>query len=502
MKVLFVFPDFGLVKNRRGNVVLERGGWYAEGVASLAATLVQRKHEASLYHLTGPVEREEFSARLRQEAPDLVAFSVRTQVFRPATEYAIWAKQEGHTTILGSYHPTVNPEETIESPGVDMICVGEGEVPLGELCDRMASGADYTDIPGLWVKRDGEVFRNPVGCLVEDMDSLPLPEFRLFDYEHLLSSETYTAMASFTRGCPYSCTYCINNKLKALYPNRNRFLRTRSPGNAMAYLRKLRETYPGMRYLRIMDDIFHYSEAWLEEFLPLYKQEINLPFAINHRPNRFTQRAAKMLADAGCYQVYFGVESGNEEVRNQVIGRHMSEEQIVNAFKWAREAGIRTSSYNMVGLPHETMKAALDTIKLNARIKPNRIFSPIFCPYPNTDLHDIAVAAEFCTPNTNYEEDVVLTMPDFPVHQIAFVRADFRNFVRVYEITGALPGVVGRPAERAADAFFLSPHLPYRLLTNAGDTFSDVMEKAKGVVRRYTPDFYVFLRDKVVGNRL
>lgn len=502
MKVLFVFPDFGLVKNRRGQVVLERGGWYSEGVGSLAAVLAERGRAIALYHLTGPVDREEFSARLKLEAPDLVAFSVRTQVFRPASEYAIWASQEGYRTIFGSYHPTVNPEETIESPGIDMLCVGEGEVPLAELCDRLDQGRDYADIPGLWVKRNGQIHRNPAGPLVEDLDSLPIPKFGIFDHQTLLSSETFTAMASFTRGCPYSCTYCINNKLKTLYPNRNRFLRTRSPENAVEYLRQLRAVYPGMRYLRIMDDIFHYSEQWLEQFLPLYKREFDLPFAINHRPNRFTKKAAKMLADAGCYQVYFGVESGNEKVRNQVIGRQMSEEQIVNAFRYAREVGIRTSAYNMVGLPHETMESVLDTIKLNAVLKPNRIFSPIFCPYPNTDLHDIAVAAGFCKPNTNYEEDVVLTMPGFPLRKILFVRANFRNFVRLYEIIGSLPGLLRRPAEKLADGFFLNPRLPYRLLTNAGDAYSDVMEKVKGNVRRYTPNFYVFLRDKVVGNRL
>ncbi|MHB1005115.1 MAG: B12-binding domain-containing radical SAM protein [Chloroflexota bacterium] len=502
MKVLFVFPDFGLVKSRRGSVVVERGGWYSEGVGSLAAVVAARNHQVALYHLTGPVEREEFTARLQQEAPDLVAFSVRTQVFRPATEYAIWASQAGYKTIVGSYHPTVNPAETIESPGVDMICIGEGEVPLAELCDRLEQGKDYTDIPGLWVKRDGVIHRNATGPLIEDMDTIPLPEFRLFDYERLQSSQTYTAMASFTRGCPYACTYCINNKLKTLYPNRNKFLRTRSPQNAMAYLRKLREVYPGVRYIRVMDDIFHYSETWLEEFLPLYKREINLPFAINHRPNRFTQKAAKMLADAGCYQVYFGVESGNETVRNQVIGRHMSEEQIVNAFKWARDNGIRTSSYNMVGLPHENMASVLDTIKLNARMHPNRIFSPIFCPYPNTDLHDIAVKSGFCKPNTDYEEDVILTMPEFPLEKILFVRANFRNFVRAYEVAGALPGFLGHPVAKLVDGFFLFPHLPYRLLTNIGDAYSDGMEKVKGVIRQRTPDFYVFLRDRVVGNRL
>ena len=502
MKVLFVFPDFGLVTNRQGKLVLETGGWYAEGIGSLAAVLAQAGHQASLYHLTGPVEREQFLARLQQEAPDLVAFSVRTQVFAPAAEYALWASQAGHATIFGSYHPMLNPEETIARPGVDMICIGEGEVPLATLCERMEKGSDYSDIPGLWIKRDGEVSKNPVGPLIEDLDSLPLPKFDLFDYDHLLSSETFTAMASFTRGCPYSCAYCINHKLRALYPNRNRWLRTRSPQNALAYLRRLREIYPQMRYVRVMDDIFHYSEDWLTEFLPLYKAEINLPFAINHRPNRFTERAAKMLADAGCYQVYFGVESGNERIRNQVIGRQMSDDQIKTAFRLARENGIRTAAYNMIGLPFENMACVLDTIKLNATIKPNRIFSPIFCPYPNTKLHDIAVEAGFCRPNANYREDVILQMPDFPLKQILFVRANFRTAVRVYEIIGALPAAIRRPVQRAVDGLFLSKHLPYRLLTNAGDAYSDAMERLKAGLRRYSPNFYVFLRDRVVGNRL
>ncbi|MHB1416890.1 MAG: B12-binding domain-containing radical SAM protein, partial [Chloroflexota bacterium] len=361
-------------------MVLENGGWYWEAIGSLAAILAERGHQVSLYHLTGPVEQEPFLARLRQEAPDLVAFSIRTQVFRPAETYAQWASQAGYLTIAGGYHPTLNPEETLSSPGIDMICIGEGEIPLATLCDRLEADRDYADIPGIWVKREGVVVQNPVGDFVEDLDSLPLPEFRVFDFGRLISSETYTAMASFTRGCPYTCTYCINHKLRALYPNRNRWLRTRSPEGAMAYLRKLREVYPQMRYVRVMDDIFHYSEDWLTQFLPMYKAEINLPFAINHRPNRFNERVARMLADAGCYQVYFGVESGNENVRNQVIGRQMSEKQIKDAFRFAREAGIRTSAYNMVGLPHETMATELDTIKLNADLHPNRIFSPIFCP--------------------------------------------------------------------------------------------------------------------------
>ncbi|MCL4464547.1 MAG: B12-binding domain-containing radical SAM protein [Chloroflexi bacterium] len=502
MKVLFLFPDFGLVKNRQGRTVLERGGWYWEGIASLSAVLKRGGHQTSLLHLDGPIERQPFLARLKQEAPDLVALSLRTQVYRAAAEYALWASQAGYRTIAGSYHPTVNPEETIATPGIDMLCIGEGEVPMVELCDRLQTGRPYDDIPGLWVKRDGEIVRNPVGPLTEDLDTLPLPDFELFDYSKLQSSQTYTAMAMLTRGCPYSCTYCVNHKLRALYPNRNRWLRTRTPENAIEYLRRLREVYPEMRYLRIMDDIFHYSEDWLAKFLPAYKKEFGWPFAINHRPNRFTERAAKMLAEAGCYQVYFGVESGNETVRNQVIGRQMSEQQIKDAFRFARENGIRTSAYNMVGLPHENLSRVLDTVKLNAELRPNRVFSPIFCPYPQTQLHDIAVEAGFCRPNDQYEEDVILEMPDFPPQQILFARANFRNLVHLYGLLRALPRFLGKPLERLADKIILSRRLPHGFLTNAADAWSDAEERLKSAVRQRNANFYVFLRDRVVGNRV
>ncbi|MHB1131177.1 MAG: B12-binding domain-containing radical SAM protein [Chloroflexota bacterium] len=502
MKVLFVFPDFGLVKNRQGKIVLERGGWYWEGIASLSAVLRQRGHTTSLLHLDGPVEQAPFLARLKEEAPDLVAFSLRTQVYRVATQYALWASQAGYTTVAGSFHPTVNPDETIATPGMNMLIIGEGELPLADLCDRMAAGQDYADVPGLWLKRNGEIIRNAVGPLVDDLDTLPLPDFELFDFQRLQSSQTFTAMAMFTRGCPYTCTYCINHKLRALYPNHNRWLRTRTPENAIAYLARLRDVYPQIRFLRIMDDIFHYSEDWLTKFLPLYKKEFGWPFAINHRPNRFTERAAKLLAEAGCYQVYFGVESGNESVRNQVIGRQMSEDQIRQAFRYASENGMRTSSYNMVGLPHETLSSALDTVKLNADLRPNRIFSPIFCPYPQTKLHDIAVEAGFCAPNDEYEEDVILNMPDFPLEQILFVRANFRNLVHLYGMARALPRPIGRPLEGLADRVVLSPHLPHRLLTNAADAVSDAEENLKGAVRKRNAGLYVFIRDKVVGNRI
>lgn len=242
MRVLFVYPDFHVSKGPDGHVSYEPAGWYNEGLASLSAVLKQHGHETALYHLLWPPRQDDFQDELRRQAPDLVAFSLRSEVFGIGTRLALWAKELGYPTIAGSYHPTLAPEESIAAPGIDMVCLGEGEAPLAELCDRMRAGRDPYDIPSLWFKCEGDVIRNPAGPVIEDLDDLPVPDFALFDFSKLTSTQTYTGLVSFSRGCPYNCTYCCNHKLRSLYPNKKRWLRSRSPQNAIAYIHGLKES--------------------------------------------------------------------------------------------------------------------------------------------------------------------------------------------------------------------------------------------------------------------
>ena len=502
MRVLFVYPDLYVTKSPNGHVSYEPAGWYNEGLASLSAALKQHGHETALYHLLYPPTWSDFGDELQRRRPDLVAFSLRSEVFRLGANLALWAKEMGYPTIAGSCHPTLAPDESIAAPGIDAICRGEGEVALAELCNRMEAGRDFYDIPSLWLKRDGQVIRNPVGPVVEDLDSLPIPDFGLFDFSRLTSTQTYTALASFTRGCPYNCAYCCNQILRSIYPNRQRWLRTRSPQNAMAYIHALKEAYPEARYLRVMDDIFHWDEDWLEEFARLYRAEFSMPLAVHHRPNLFSERTARLLQEIGCYQVYFGVETGNEYIRNQVLRRRISTEQIEQAFDRARKAGMITTAYNMVGLPFENMIRALDTIKLNARIRADRMLNPIYCPYPNTDLYNIAVQEGFCSPKASYEEEAVCSMPGYGPDKIRFVCANFKLFVRLYGIAYRLPSFLARAGEALVDRIFLSPRLPYRLLAKLANVRTRSVARGKSFLRRRVPGLYILARNRLLGSRL
>lgn len=502
VKVLFVYPDYKVnidPVDRRVTGV-EEGGWYMEGLASLSAVLKKAGHEVSLYHLTRPVPRREFQENLKKESPDLLGFVTMTREYPQVREYALWAKDVLDVPVIsGSYHPTTLPEEVIATEGIDMLCRGEGEEALLELVERMDAGEDYRDVRNIWVKDGGVVHRNPVRPLIEDIDVLPLPDFALFDFDKLVSTRISTGVVILSRGCPYSCTYCSNKKMRDIYPNKNRYSRFHSPEYSIEYLKKLLSTCPRIEYLNFRDDILPWKGGWLEEFTKLYKKEIGLPFICNYRANLVTPEIVRMLREAGCYQMFFGVESGNDYIRNRVLNRHMSREKIIRAFEACREAGIKTVAYNMVGLPYEDTGKVLDTIKLNAEIKADHSLSPVYYPYPDTELFETAVREGFVPPSYDYREDRYVDQPTLPRDELYFARYYFRTFVRLYRAAARLPSPAARRAEKALDRVFMSRRLPRRFLVSLARGGQRAWTGTKEFFGKYFPTLYLWVRDRVRG---
>ncbi len=504
MKVLFVYPDYEVIlahgtRRFRG---VEPGGWYSEGLASLSAVLKADGHEVSLYHIVRPVERREFVRRVRDEAPDLVGFSTATRTFPFTRDMAAWIKSELDVpVVVGSYHPTYVPEETIAVPEIDAICLGEGEYPLRELVARLGDGRSFRDVAGLWVKSGGDVVRNGPGAFIENLDDAPLPDYGLFDFAKLQASRIRTAIVVLSRGCPYSCTYCSNKRLRDLYAGRRKPpIRFPSPEASIARLERLREAYPDVAYLNFRDDILPWRGGWLETFAELYTRRINLPFSCNFRANLLTPRVVRILREMGCYQMYFGVESGNERIRNEVLRRRMSRAEIAAAFAACRAEGIKTVAYNMIGLPYEDRACLLDTIKLNAEIKADLSLNPIYHPFPGTDLFDLAVAEGFVPRDYDYREDRYLEQPTLKGPDLAFTLKYFKTFVKLYRRAFARSSPRARArAERRLDRLFLSPLLPRRLLAWLGTWRDRFVEGLKYVMRTRAPRAYLWLRDRVRG---
>lgn len=505
MKVLLVYPDFeiSLEHGTRRFVGVEQGGWYSEGLASLSAVLKREGHKVSLYHLVRPPEKREFVARIREEEPDLIGFSSLTRSFPSSVDMAAWTKAERDIPIvMGGYHATHVPEDVVAVPQIDAVCRGEGEYPLLELIGRLEESQPFHDVPGLWVRTADGIVRNGPGGILEDPDKMPMPDYGLFDFSKLQASKIRTAIVLLSRGCPYSCTYCPNKRTRQFYGKSRPPIRFPSPEVSIARLEHLREVFPDVRYINFRDDILPWQGGWLDRFAHLYVSRINLPFNCNFRANLLTPRIVKTLKEMGCYQVFFGVESGNDRIRGEVLNRHMTREQIVAAFEACHSAGIATVAYNMIGLPFEDRGCILDTIKLNAEIKAGVSLNPAYHPFPGTDLFDVAVAEGFVPRGFDYREDRYLEQPTLSLVDLRFALKYFKTFVRLYRRAYSKPPGPARDRHiRFLDGLYLSPGLPRRALTGLADWRDRLLGWTKGALLARAPRVYLFLRDRLRGVR-
>lgn len=492
LKILFIHADYYWSIGS-----LQKEPSYAEGLASLSAVLKNEDHEVSLYHMLEPEKKEAFCSRLKQEKADVIGFTTRTTFYPRLKDLTAWAREACPSSfiICGGYHASLLPEEIMELPAVDAVCIGEGEYPLLELCRGLENDKDISRIENLWVRTPQGVIKNTVRPLIEDLDSLPIPDFDLFDYPNLTASQTGIALVMVSRGCPYSCTYCCNHRFRSLYSNRRYYSRFRSPENAVEYLKVLLDKHPFIKQLNFMDNILGLNKEWLRRFTAQYKQDIGLPFSCRVRPNLMDEETASLLKDAGCFLTFQGVEAGNPYILNQVLHRKTSIRQIENSFYFLKKADIQALAYNMVGLPYENLSKVLETIKLNASIEPHKIMVSPFYPYPETELHRLSLEEGFIPENVFYEDTVLLQQPDFPLEQVIFAHRYFNTFVRFYRLAKLLPKKIRGSAEKLLDYLFCTPYKPHWLLNKAAFGRDYLTYHSKKIIRTYFPSLYIFLRN-------
>ena len=137
------------------------------------------------------------------------------------------------------------------------------------------------------------------------------------------------------------------------------------------------------------------NKEYLKDFCREYDSRIGVPFVCNAHVKAFDEEAAGFLKEAGCRIVKFGLESGSERVRREILNRRMSNDDIARAFSIAEQFGFHTSAFVMIGFPHETTAEVYETIDLIARIRPGRFRWSIFFPYVNTRAYEIALDGGF-----------------------------------------------------------------------------------------------------------
>lgn len=355
------------------------------GTMSIAASLKAKGHLCDVFIPDG---EKNFIASLKSFAPDILAFSCLTGGHRWALEKAGQLKNElGKPTIFGGIHPTLFPQ-IIEHPSVDMVCVGEGEETLAEVADNLPNIDKLKGIKGIWFKNSGVIEKNNERPLIANLSAIPGPDRSLYlKYPLINKNPSKHFMAG--RGCPYNCTFCYNDSLKKMYSG-SKFLRLRENNHLLEEILYVKQ-HSKLETVTFDDDTFSASRRWLEEFLERYQKEIGLPYICSIRIEHVDDNLGRVLAESGCFRVCMGIECGSESIRKNILRKNFTNDGVVRAAKIIKGYGIKILTNNMMGIPDETLDDALETIKINVRIKTDYPWCSIFQPYPKTPLADYAI---------------------------------------------------------------------------------------------------------------
>jgi len=367
--------------------ILDQVDYEPQGIMQLSSVLKAAGHEVALAVAT----LEDPVAVAQRFRPQILAYSVITGSQRYYLDLNRRIRDAvAAFSVFGGPHATFFPEMVAE-PGVDGICIGEGEEAMLALCRNLQPDGTLarTDLPNWHFSIDGEIIRNQVGPYV-DLATVPSPDYALIYDKDPVAGQSKIKHFIAGRGCPYGCTYCFNHALVAIYRGKGKHVRLRPASDVVDDVVAVRDRYP-LEFVVFVDDTFILDREWLAEFAADYRLRVGLPFFCNVRANLVTEELVGVLRAAGCHSVSMGIESGNSEIRNNLLNRNLSQEQILQAAKLIRAGGLRFTSTNMIGLPGTTIEHDLETLDLNIAARPDYAHVFIFQPYPRTKLGQYAL---------------------------------------------------------------------------------------------------------------
>jgi len=370
------------------------------GVMILSALLKKNGHQCGIVidELEG-----DLIGKIKSINPDIIGFSLTSPRASWMKDLAKKIKSEFKKPILvGGPHPTFFPQ-IINEDFIDIVCIGEGEYAILELLDKMQNGEDITKIKNIWVKEKGKVYKNPVRGLIEDLDSMPYADRSIYKKYPLLRNRNSDVFMA-TRGCPYNCTFCFNKKYNELYKGKGKVLRRRSVNNLVEEIKAEIKINKSVNSVTFYDDTFILGpKEWFKEFYRVYKQDINLPFSITARADLINEETIRMLKMAGCNAIRFGIESANPHLREKVLRKQITNEQIMNAAKIIRNNKIHLQVYSILGIPGEDLDTALETYELSYNIHPQNAWCSLMQPYPGTEIMEIAKQQNLISDGYNFE---------------------------------------------------------------------------------------------------
>ena len=358
--------------------------------------------------------------------PDVVGITVMTAKYASAMKISEIVKgvNGGQIKVIwGGPHPTICTKEVIDEPLVDFAVSGEGEETFEELLMELQRGSDnFLKIKGLAFKKKCVPQINPARELIQNLDSLPLP-----DKESILYPERYF-INSFgniitSRGCPFLCGYC---SAKSIW---SRKCRHRSIDNVISEIHWIKERYR-IRDFYFWDDSFTLNRNRVIDICnALINGSLNINWGCTTRVDLLDEELLSLMREAGCNYISVGIESGSERIL-KIIEKNITIQQIKEAAGMIKNSKISFEAFFMIGFPDETKEDIEKTFQLMKEIDGATVCFSIFTPYPGSAQFETAKRYGLIPPKINWSDYSHQSSENYFVKNIS--KEQFKEYVNKF----------------------------------------------------------------------
>ena len=376
---------------------------YAEGYHNII-----RSHEDLFIY---GLEDREIEARLIDYAPDLVGVSC---TFSSEIKSVLHTCREVKKTlgdiptVVGGLHPSFYPESVLKESSVDFVVMGEGEYRMLKLIQALNACKGLNCIDGLAYKSsEGVLVIQPMDGNIENLDVLPLPA------RHLLKMDIYldinvavnpyprgnrTDVILTSRGCPYKCTFCASYKFWG------RHYRVRSPENVAEEIDQMVKEYR-VDEIQFLDDSPTSKKDRAYEIMNRFMyHRLHWCPANGVIINSIDEEMLEHMAESGCYQVVFPVESGNPYVLKNLIKKPVKLDLVKPLRDKCKELGMSTHAHFILGFPGETREQMKETFAFARRIRFDSISFFAATPLPGSELFDLSLREGLLPKDYNFDK--------------------------------------------------------------------------------------------------
>lgn len=389
-RIVLVNPPISL-EERYGRFSGAGNSMPSLGLLSLAA--VVRSQGFDVHVIEASARRgglDETVRRIQRLSPDVVGITATTLSMGRAATLAeqIKAADPQVQIILGGAHVTAVPRETLTRfPQFDLAVLGEGEQTLLDVLE--ADGEGLQKILGLGLRCNGEVVITSPRPFIRELDRLPFPAWdllenfpRAYDPPPFRVHRLPAASIVTSRGCPNRCTFCDRSVF-------GRVFRAYSAEVVLAMVEELQTRY-GVRELLIEDDTFVMDRTRVLRICEgLLCRNQRVSWSCLGRVDRMDRELLRIMKRAGCWQIGYGIESGDQSILDQAQ-KGIRLEQARQAVAWTRQVGIRSKGFFILGFPGETRETLQRTLQFALEIGLDDLTVSFMTPFPGSALHALA----------------------------------------------------------------------------------------------------------------